>query len=54
MMLMRIAPIEAAIAALGRWANDGYEIAIVTGRPPDSYEPVVGVAGALSRAAPIF
>ena len=37
--LMRIAPIEAAIAALGRWANDGYEIAIVTGRPPDSYEP---------------
>ncbi len=37
--LMRIAPIEAAIAALGQWANDGYEIAIVTGRPPDSYEP---------------
>ena len=37
--LMRIAPVGSAIAALGQWANDGYEIAIVTGRPPDSYEP---------------
>jgi uncharacterized protein len=37
--LIKIAPIEAAIAALRQWAEAGFEIAIVTGRPPDSYEP---------------
>jgi hypothetical protein len=37
--LMQMAPIEAAIGALKQWASAGYEIAIVTGRPPNSYEP---------------
>lgn len=37
--LMKMAPIEGAIAALRQWAEAGFEIAIVTGRPPDSYEP---------------
>jgi len=37
--LMRMAPIAGAITALRQWAESGYEIAIVTGRPPDSYEP---------------
>ena len=36
--LLKIAPIEEAIAVLRRWAKAGFEIAIVTGRPPDSYE----------------
>jgi uncharacterized HAD superfamily protein len=37
--LMQMAPIDHAIATLHQWAGAGYEIAIVTGRPPDSYEP---------------
>ena len=37
--LIKIAPIEAAIAALRQWVEAGFEIAIVTGGPPDSYEP---------------
>jgi uncharacterized HAD superfamily protein len=37
--LMNMAPIDAAIVALRQWTNSGYEIAIVTGRPPDSYDP---------------
>ena len=37
--LMKIAPIDHAIATLQQWVSAGYEIAIVTGRPPDSYEP---------------
>ncbi len=37
--LMQMAPIEAAIDALKLWAKAGYAIAIVTGRPPASYEP---------------
>ena len=36
--LLQMAPIAAAIDTLQQWANAGYEIAIVTGRPPDSYE----------------
>lgn len=32
--LMKMAPIEAAIATLRQWAEAGFEIAIVTGRPP--------------------
>jgi len=32
--LMRMAPIDEAVAALREWASSGYEIAIVTGRPP--------------------
>jgi hypothetical protein len=37
--LLRMAPIPQAIAALGEWAAAGCEIAIVTGRPPDTLEP---------------
>jgi uncharacterized HAD superfamily protein len=37
--LIKIAPIDHAISTLRQWAGAGYEIAIVTGRPPDSYEP---------------
>lgn len=37
--LMQMASIEGAIAALQQWANSGYEIAVVTGRPPVSFEP---------------
>src|SRR5574341_1273225 len=39
--LMKIAPIESAISVLRQWRNAGFEIAIVTGRPPDAYEPSV-------------
>jgi uncharacterized HAD superfamily protein len=39
--LMQMAPIGGAIAVLRRWSNAGYEVAIVTGRPPDTYEPSV-------------
>jgi uncharacterized HAD superfamily protein len=37
--LMQMAPIAEAIATVKRWANDGYNIAIVTGRPPAALEP---------------
>jgi len=37
--LMKMAPIDDAINALRQWVEAGFEIAIVTGRPPDSYEP---------------
>lgn len=37
--LMRMAPIDEALSTLSEWANAGYEIAIVTGRPPQSFEP---------------
>ncbi len=37
--LMKMAPIDAAIATLRQWVEAGFEIAIVTGRPPDSYAP---------------
>ena len=37
--LLRIVPIEGAVAALQRWVDRGYEIAIVTGRPPTASEP---------------
>ena len=37
--LMQIKPIEEAIRALKQWAQAGFDIAIVTGRPPGSYEP---------------
>jgi hypothetical protein len=36
--LMKMAPIGAAFSALGQWADAGFEIAIVTGRPPDSFD----------------
>jgi len=37
--LLKMAPIDGALAVLGRWQDEGFEIAIVTGRPPESYEP---------------
>src|SRR5262245_9636120 len=36
--LLKMAPIAEAISMLDRWSNAGYEIAIVTGRPPAAYE----------------
>ena len=39
--LMKMAPIGGAISVLQSWADAGYEVAIVTGRPPDTYEPSV-------------
>jgi uncharacterized HAD superfamily protein len=39
--LLKMSPIEGAISGLERWQKEGFEIAIVTGRPPDSYEPSI-------------
>ena len=39
--LLSIPPIEGAIGVLQQWSAAGYEVAIVTGRPPDTYEPSV-------------
>jgi uncharacterized protein len=36
--LLRMEPVTGAIAALHRWEKTGFEIAIVTGRPPQSVE----------------
>jgi uncharacterized HAD superfamily protein len=36
--LLKLQPIKGAIPILQRWIADGYEIAIVTGRPPVTYE----------------
>ena len=36
--LLAMAPIEEAAAVLEKWLDAGYEIAIVTGRPPSTYE----------------
>jgi len=37
--LLKLAAIEGAAEKLNQWRDAGYEIAIVTGRPPESYEP---------------
>jgi uncharacterized protein len=37
--LLKMAPIDAAIPVLKQWEASGFEVAIVTGRPPDTYEP---------------
>src|SRR5919199_998158 len=39
--LMRLEPVEGAAEALREWAAAGYEIAVVTGRPPFTYEASV-------------
>jgi uncharacterized HAD superfamily protein len=39
--LLGMAPIEEAAAVLRQWADAGHEIAIVTGRPPTTYEASV-------------
>jgi len=36
--LLKMMPIEGALPVLKEWQVEGFEIAIVTGRPPDSYE----------------
>jgi uncharacterized HAD superfamily protein len=37
--LLSIPPIPGAVDVLQQWSAAGYGIAIVTGRPPDTYEP---------------
>lgn len=37
--LLRLEPIQEAMPILKQWIAAGYEIAIVTGRPPVTYEP---------------
>lgn len=37
--LLKLEPIDGAIPVLKQWVAAGYEIAIVTGRPPTTYEP---------------
>ncbi|HWP60335.1 MAG TPA: hypothetical protein VNL14_20740 [Candidatus Acidoferrales bacterium] len=39
--LLQMEPVEGAISALREWTAAGYEIAIVTGRPPAAYEASV-------------
>ena len=36
--LLRMAPVDEAVGVLERWERQGFDIAIVTGRPPDSIE----------------
>ena len=37
--LLKLEPVTGAIAVLNQWIAAGFEIAIVTGRPPVTYEP---------------
>lgn len=37
--LLRLKPVSGAIEVLNQWMAAGFEIAIVTGRPPATYEP---------------
>jgi uncharacterized HAD superfamily protein len=37
--LLKLQPVKGAIAVLNQWIAAGFEIAIVTGRPPATYEP---------------
>jgi uncharacterized HAD superfamily protein len=39
--ILSIEPIPEAIDVLNEWTGAGYEIAIVTGRPPDTFAPSV-------------
>lgn len=39
--LLGMEPIEGAVSVLEEWAGAGHEIAIVTGRPPSTYEPSI-------------
>lgn len=36
--LIGLKPVEGAVAALRQWAEAGYDIAVVTGRPPPTYD----------------
>jgi uncharacterized HAD superfamily protein len=40
--LLRMAPIAEAIEVLKRWRGEGFDVAVVTGRPPESYEVSLG------------
>jgi uncharacterized protein len=37
--LLKLQPVKGAIAVLNQWIEAGFEIAIVTGRPPATYGP---------------
>lgn len=37
--LLKLEPVKGAITVLNQWIAAGFEIAIVTGRPPVTYEP---------------
>ncbi|MGH7871454.1 MAG: 5' nucleotidase, NT5C type [Candidatus Binatia bacterium] len=37
--LLQMEPVKDALHVLRRWQKQGFEIAIVTGRPPESFEP---------------
>jgi uncharacterized HAD superfamily protein len=37
--LLKLEPVKGAISVLSQWIAAGFEIAIVTGRPPATYEP---------------
>ncbi len=37
--LLKLQPVDGAISVLSQWIAAGFEIAIVTGRPPATYEP---------------
>ena len=37
--LLKLEPVKGAITVLNQWIAAGFEIAIVTGRPPATYEP---------------
>jgi len=39
--LLKLKPMEKAASVLNQWVAAGYEIAIVTGRPPSTYEASV-------------
>ena len=36
--LLQMEPVNDALAVLRQWQQEGFEIAIVTGRPPESFE----------------
>jgi len=37
--LLQMEPVAEALNVLRQWQKEGFEIAIVTGRPPESFEP---------------
>lgn len=39
--LLKMTPIAGALPVLNKWQDEGFEIAIVTGRPPNTYEPSI-------------
>jgi uncharacterized HAD superfamily protein len=39
--LLQMEPVHGALNVLRRWQKEGFQIAIVTGRPPEAFEPSV-------------